>query len=90
MSTDRMKLCSWTKNRRLHPRPPFGEELVGHCVQVHVAGWLDAVIVEAEVHEEREGSCVRTRIANRVDPEWHLYESEILSMDDPTTPGEPL
>ena len=40
------------RNIAFIPRPPFGDELVGHYVQVHVAGaWLDAVIVEAEVHD---------------------------------------
>ena len=71
----------------VHPRPPFGEELVGHYVQVHVAGaWLDAVIVEADLHEGREEICIQYAKYPSADPEWHLYESEdIIYRDDPST-----
>ena len=71
------------------PASEFGEELVGHYVQVHVAGaWLDAVIVEAEVHEGREEICIQYAKYPSADPEWHLYDSEdIIYRDDPSTPG---
>ena len=73
----------------VHPRPSFGEELVGHYVQVHVAGaWLDAVIVEADLHEGREEICIQYAKYPSADPEWHLYDSEdVIYRDDPTTPG---
>ena len=71
----------------VHPRPPFGEELVGHYVQVHVAGaWLDAVIVEAEVHDGKEEICLQYANYKSADPEWHLYDSDdIIYRDDPST-----
>merc|ERR1739848_817318 len=61
----------------VHPRPEFGDELVGHYVQVHVAGaWLDAVIVEADLHEGREEICIQYAKYPSADPEWPLYDSD--------------
>ncbi|CAH0378660.1 unnamed protein product [Pelagomonas calceolata] len=74
----------------VHPRPPFGEELVGNFVQVHVAGaWLNAVITEVDAdHNGHEEICIQYAQYKSADPEWHLYDSEdIIYRDDPTTPG---